>query len=167
MNKMNKSNLQKTIKLSYVIVLSLFSYYIFIGAMYDKNSMYDITHKFLTKNFTKHWYQLCLTEKINSKCVKGRYNDFRVNGKLVVAKNEGIDGYIARSQYNKERKKTELKLVYFNNRNTASQYADSPAKKIVWALFFISLPIIWYSRRYSIPLVNGIMKMFNKGWKKL
>ena len=38
---------------------------------------------------------------------------------------------------------------------------------IMWGLFLIFLPLIWLSRNVSISILNGIMGIFKKGWKKL
>ena len=39
------SNLQKILKLSYVIIFALLSYYILIGSKYERKSVYDRVNK--------------------------------------------------------------------------------------------------------------------------
>ena len=68
---------------------------------------------------------------------------------------------------NKSKKPGELILVYFNDERRAYYLSPPMTKKIIWGLFFFTLPLIWFSRGFSIPIVNSIMKIFNKGWKKL
>ena len=59
------------------------------------------------------------------------------------------------------------KWVYFNDIMIASSKATELASKITWVLFFLTIPLIWFSRGFSLPIVNNVMSLFNKGWKKL
>lgn len=172
MAKKDKSNVQKILKLSYVILLSVLSYYILIGNMYGRKSVYDSVDKIIQNSITKHWYKECLEDKMKEiGCKPKRFDKFQVNGRWIEAKNEskksGLRDYIVRQEYNKGRKSGELKLVYFNDSNRAYYLSPPISKKIIWGLFFLTIPIIWFTRGISISFVNSIMKLFNKGWKKL
>ena len=172
MAKKDKSNLQKILKLSYVIIFTLLSYYILIGSKYENESVYDRVDKIVQNSITNHWFKECLEDNIKEiGCKPTRYEKFQVNGRWINAynqhKRDGIRDYIARKEYNKSKKPGELILVYFND-SRRSYYLSPPiTKKIIWGLFFLTLPLIWFSRGISLPVVNSIMKLFNKGWKKL
>ena len=168
----DKSNLQKILKLSYVIIFALLSYYILIGSKYDRKSVYDRVDKIVQNSITKHWYKECLEDNIKEiGCLPRRFEKFNMNGRWVNAENEskksGLRDYIARQEYNKTKKPGELKLVYFNDSRRAYYLSPPITKKIIWGLFILTLPLIWFSRGISLPVVNSIMKLFNKGWKKL
>jgi len=168
----DKSNLQKILKLSYVIIFTLLSYYILIGSKYERKSVYKKVDKIVQQSITKHWFKECLEDKMKEiGCEPTRYEKFLVNGRWISAdihhKRSGIMEYSARIKYNKSKKPGELILVYFNDERRAYYLSPPITKKIIWGLFFFTLPLIWFSRGFSIPIVNSIMKIFNKGWKKL
>ena len=172
MPKKNESNLQKILKLSYVIIFALLSYYILIGSKYDRKSVYDRVDKIVQNSITNHWFKECLEDNIKEiGCKPTRYKKFQVNGRWISAdihhKRSGIMEYIARNEYNKSKKPGELKLVYFNDSRRAFYLSRPITKKIIWGLFILTLPLIWFSRGFSLSVVNSIMKLFNKGWKKL
>ena len=172
MPKRDTSNLQKILKLSYVTIFALLSYYILIGSKYDRKSVYDRVDKIVQNSITKHWYKECLEDNIKEiGCLPSRFEKFNMNGRWVTAENEtkksGLRDYIARQEYNKTKKSNELKLVYFNDSRRAYYLSPPITKKIIWCLFILTLPLIWFSRGFSLSVVNSIMKLFNKGWKKL
>jgi len=167
------SNLQKILKLSYVIILALLSYYILIGSKYEKKSVFKRVNTIVKESITNHWFLECLEDTISQGgCDPTRHKKFLINGRWISAdihhKRSGIGEYIARQKYNKTKKKGQLKLVYFNDERKRAYYLAPPiTKKITWGLFILTLPLIWFSRGISLPVVNSIMKIFNKGWKKL
>ena len=166
------SNLQKILKLSYVIIFALLSYYILIGSKYDRKSVYDRVDKIVQNSITNHWYKECLVDNIQEiGCLPRSFEKFNINGRWVSAENEskrsGLGDYVARQKYNKTKKEGRLRLVYFNDSRKAYYLSPPITKKIIWGLFILTLPLIWFSRGVSLPVVNSIMKIFNKGWKKL
>ena len=167
------SNLQKILKLSYVIIFALLSYYILIGSKYERKSVYDRVNKIVQSSITNHWYKECLVDNIQEiGCLPRSFEKFNINGRWVSAENEskrsGLGDYVARQKYNKTKKEGRLKLVYFNDERKRAYYLAPPiTKKIIWGLFILTLPLIWFSRGVSLPVVNSIMKLFNKGWRKL
>ena len=166
------SNLQKVLKLSYVIIFALLSYYILIGSKYDRKSVYDRVDKIVQNSITNHWYKECLVDNIQEiGCLPRSFEKFNINGRWVSAENEskrsGLGDYVARQKYNKTKKEGRLRLVYFNDSRKAYYLSPPITKKIIWGLFILTLPLIWFSRGVSLPVVNSIMKIFNKGWKKL
>ena len=167
------SNLQKILKLSYVIILALLSYYILIGSKYERKSVYDRLDKIVQSSITNHWFKECLVDNIEEiGCLPTRHKKFQIDGRWISAdihhKRSGMGEYFARQKYNKTKKKGQLKLVYFNDERKRAYYLAPPiTKKITWGLFILTLPLIWFSRGVSLPVVNSIMKLFNKGWRKL
>ena len=167
------SKLQKILKLSYVIIFALLSYYILIGSKYEKKSVFKRVNKIVKESITNHWFLECLEDTISQGgCDPTRHKKFLINGRWISAdihhKRSGIGEYIARQKYNKTKKKGQLKLVYFNDERKRAYYLAPPiTKKITWGLFILTLPLIWFSRGVSLPVVNSIMKLFNKGWRKL
>ena len=172
MVKKDKSNIQKILKLSYVIIFTLLSYYILIGSKYERKSVYDRVDKIVQSSITNHWFKECLVDNIEEiGCLPTRHKKFQINGRWISAdihhKRSGIFEYGARQNYNKTKKEGRLKLVYFNDSRRAYYLSPPISKKIIWGLFFLTLPLIWFSRGISLPVVNSIMKLFNKGWRKL
>ena len=172
MSKKDKSNPQKILKLSYVIIFTLLSYYILIGSKYERKSVYDRVDKIVQSSITNHWFKECLVDNIEEiGCLPTRHKKFQINGRWISAdihhKRSGIFEYGARQNYNKTKKEGRLKLVYFNDSRRAYYLSPPISKKIIWGLFFLTLPLIWFSRGISLPVVNSIMKLFNKGWRKL
>ena len=168
----DKSNLQKILKLSYVIIFALLSYYILIGSKYERKSVYDRVDKIVQNSITNHWFKECLEDNMKEiGCEPTRYKKFQINGRWISAdihhKRSGIREYSARKKYNKTKKSGELILVYFNDERRSYYLSPPITKKIIWGLFFLTLPLIWFSRGISLPVVNSIMKLFNKGWRKL
>ena len=167
------SKIQKILKLSYVIIFALLSYYILIGSKYERKSVFKRVNKIVKQSITNHWFLECLEDTISQGgCDPTRHKKFLINGRWISAdihhKRSGIGEYIARQKYNKTKKKGQLKLVYFNDERKRAYYLAPPiTKKITWGLFILTLPLIWFSRGVSLPVVNSIMKLFNKGWKKL
>ena len=64
MVKKDKSNIQKILKLSSVIIFTLLSYYILIGSKYENESVYDRVDKIVQNSITNHWFKECLEDNI-------------------------------------------------------------------------------------------------------
>ena len=163
----DKSNLQKITKLSYVIIFTVLSYYIFVGSKYKTDSINDLIREVITNKLTNHWYSKCpANETMSSKCT-GRYEVIEIDGVKIDVNNWTQPTSQIRSKWNKQREYSEFKWIYFNDKSLARDKAWDPADKITWALFLLTLPVVWFSRGFAIPIVNSTMKVFNKGWKKL
>ena len=104
-------------------------------------------------------------------CKPTRYKKLHLNDRWISAyihhTRSGIREHSARKKYNKTKKPGELILVYFNDERRSYYLSPPITKKIIWGLFILTLPLIWFSRGVSLPVVNSIMKIFNKGWRKL
>ena len=82
----------------------------------------------------------------------GKY-DWRVN-----------EMFKALNKYNDKHKKTKkYKLMEFDTYNKRKNYTEI----IMWLLFILSIPIIWFSRNFSIIILNSFMSAIKKGWKKI
>jgi hypothetical protein len=162
----NKSNLQKILTLFYMVIFTVLSYYIFVGSLYKNNSIPNWTHNTITTLTTKHWYEKCPSSFISEGC-RGKYEKIEIGKKTISAKHWTVENSQLIGAYNSTRKSGEFKIVYNHNRLVASENAMNLNEKIIWVMFLITLPVIWFSRGFAIPIVNSTMKVFNKGWKKL
>ena len=162
----NKSNLQKVTKSLYIILLIIFSYYILIGKMYGTDgSVHESIEDFITKKITNHWYSKCPENKTWD--CKGRYEIIEIDGVKIDVNNYTPGTTQILSKWNKQRGYSEFKWVYFNDVMISRSKATDLASKITWALFFLTIPLIWLSRSLSLRILNSMMSLFNKGWKKI
>ena len=164
--QMNKSDTQKIIKIVYFLILTGLSYYFLVGSLYKNNSIPNWTHEIITTLTTKHWYEKCPYSFINDGC-RGKYEKIEIGGKTISAKHWTVENSQLIGGYNSTRKSDEFKIVYNHNRLVASKNAMDLNKKIIWVIFLITLPIFWLSRQLSLPILNSIMKIINKGWNKI
>jgi hypothetical protein len=56
---------------------------------------------------------------------------------------------------------------YSNNRDYAYKKSQKITEVIMWVVFFLTLPLIWFTRDFSIHIVNFSISLVSKGWKKL
>ena len=56
---------------------------------------------------------------------------------------------------------------YSNNRDYAYKKSQKITEVIMWIVFFLTLPLIWFTRDFSIRIVNFSISLVSKGWKKL
>ena len=161
-----KTDFKKIVKLSYVFILSCITYFLLVGSLYKNNSVPDWTHEILTKRLTNEWYMKCPNNRKSLDCV-GRYKQITIDGVTIDANKWTPETSQLRKSWNKNRKNNEYKWIYDNDRMLASQRATDLNQKVIWVIFLITLPIIWFSRQLSVPIVNSIMKIINKGWKKI
>lgn len=161
-----KDNLKKITKISYFFILSFISYYFLVGSLYKYNSIPNWTHNIITTLTTKHWYEKCPYTFISDGC-RGKYEKIEIGGKTISAKHWTVENSQLIGAYNTTRKSGEFKIVYNTDRLIASENAMDINEKLTWIIFLITLPIIWFSRQLSIPIVNSTMKLIYKGWKKI
>lgn len=161
-----KDNLKKITKISYFFILSFISYYFLVGSIYENNSIADWTHEILTKRLTNEWYQKCPHNRMSPDCV-GRYQQITIDGVVIDVNKWTPETNQLRKSWNENRKYNEFKWIYRDDSMLASQKALKLNKKVIWVIFLITLPIIWFSRQLSIPIVNSTMKLIYKGWKKI
>ena len=184
-NLFMKDNVKKTSRLSYIIIMIIFSLFIFIIPNTDDSIIGGYTETLLREKMKSYGFQACPIEKKKTnigvlpylyveKCSPMYTKEIKISGlKLNADKMRKTKGYDPRinqmfttfNEFNEENKfKFKYRMVTYRG------YYEKAKKYtlfIMWASFLISLPLIWLSRNFSISIVNGTMKMFNKGWKKL
>ena len=163
---MNKSNTKKITKLVYFLILTGLSYYFLVGSLYKNNSIPNWTHNIITTLTTKHWYEKCPSNFISGGC-RGKYEKIEIGGKKISAKHWTVENSQLIRAYNSTRKSDEFKIVYNTDRLIASENAMDLNEKTIWFIFLITLPLIWFTRQFSVPILNTTMKTINKGWKKI
>ena len=180
-----KDNIKKISRLSYITIMIIFSLFIFIIPDTDDSIAGNISEQILREKMKSYGFQACPIEikKTNmefmpylysEKCSPMYTKEIEINGlKLNADKMRKTNGYdprinqmfITLNELNEENKyKFKYKMVtYRGYYEKAKRYTLF----IMWASFLISLPLIWLSRNFSISIVNTIMSIFKKGWKKL
>ena len=180
-----KDNIKKISRLSYVIIMIIFSLFIFIIPNTDDSIIGGYTETLLREKMKSYGFQACpIKKKITDmkimpylyveNCSPMYTKEIEISGlKLNADKMRKTKGYdpkinqmfITFNEFNEENKfKFKYRMVTYRG------YYEKAQKYnlfLMWASFLISLPLIWLSRNFSISIVNGTMKMFNKGWKKL
>ena len=177
----SKENIKKISRLLYVVILIILSYSMFWGGR-SNNKLYlgvvgEPTSKFLTKAITKEYFLSCLKDKYRKnpyqkECLGTRKLLININGLLISPKIGEPNAYnrpkesAALQKFNKDPKRKYYYAVYDDVsfvRYDAQRYTNL----IMWGLFILSIPLIWFSRNFSITIVNSIASLVSKGWKKL
>ena len=169
--------MKKISRLSYVIIFCSLSYIFLIG----KGSSYystagELVYDALTNYFTKYSYKVCTKTSIEER-IQQRKNIFpdecfdnkfiiEIDNVKINANDLTLEeiGYV--KKFNDDPKN---KFVYrlTNNSQGALIQAQRPTSIIMWSLFLLSLPLIWFSRDFSIIIVNFCVRLVSGGWKKL
>ena len=175
----NRESIKKISRLGYVIILFVCSYLFFIG---EGSSYYSTAGKSvqrgLTSIFTEHYFVSCrqvkisearppfilpITEKRCSSPEKSIEIDNYIiypNTIMTIQQSEAFKKFNS----NPDRKYT---YEYSNNRNYAYEKSKKITEVIMWILFFLTIPLIWFTRDFSIHIVNFSISLVSKGWKKL
>jgi|SaaInlStandDraft_5_1057022.scaffolds.fasta_scaffold70453_3 hypothetical protein len=167
-----KSNLQKITKLSYAFILACLSYYFLVGSIHKNNSIPDLIKDVLLKKLTKEWYQKCPNNmnryRYNS-CEPRRYTAVELGMRIIYVENHSYQDLLDIEEWNKHRRPDEFIWVYKDDEYgvSMSRKYKSLTKQIIWIIFLLTLPIIWFSRGLSIPILNSITSAINKGWNKI
>ena len=168
--------IKKIRRLSYIILVSILSFSIFLGS-YPSDSLFG-RHimKYLENKFTEYYYTSCLKQKylellIDRNCV-GREKSIKINNVIIFPKtffNLSLQEWEELESYNNNPKnKYEYKLI--SNGPEAYDKARNLTKVLMWIIFLLSLPVIWLTRDlsiYAITLINKVGKLISKGWKKI
>ena len=174
----NRENIKKISRLGYVIILFVCSYLFFIG---EGSSYYSTAGKSvqrgLTSIFTEHYFVSCRQVKISE--AQPPFPPLFGKRCSSPEKSIEIDNYIIypntimtiqqseafrKFNSNPDRKYT---YEYSNNRNYAYEKSKKITEVIMWILFFLTIPLIWFTRDFSIHIVNFSISLVSKGWKKL
>jgi len=175
----NRENIKKISRLGYVVILFICSYLFFIGNSYTYYSPAGKTvQRGLTSIFTEHYFVSCRQVKISEarppffpplteKRCSGREKSIEIDNVIIFPNtmmNPQQYQVFTKFNENPDRKYT---YEYSNNRNYASKKSDKITAVIMWIVFFLTIPLIWFTRDFSIHIVNFSVSLVSKGWKKL
>jgi hypothetical protein len=178
-----KENLKKSSRLVYLISLTIISLFLFILPDRDDSLIGDPIDDFYRDQVRSYAFQYCKIEKKPG--IAGLFKYMYVDkcsrlSKTIEINNIILDAdamyktgkyswrvnemYKAFNEYNEENKNIQKYKIYeFDTYKKAKNYTNIT----MWILFIISLPLIWFSRNFSIVIVNLVMSIIKKGWKKI
>jgi len=175
----NRENIKKISRLGYVIILFICSYLFFIGNSYTYYSpVGESLQRGLTKIFTEYYFVSCRQVKISEarppflpamfeKRCSGPEKSIEIDNIIIFPNtmmNPQQSEAFTKFNNNPNRKYT---YEYSNNRNYALKKSEKITEVIMWIVFFLTLPLIWFTRDFSIRIVNFSVNLVSKGWKKL
>jgi hypothetical protein len=175
----NRENIKKISRLGYVIILFICSYLFFIGNSYTYYSpVGESLQRGLTKIFTEYYFVSCRQVKISEarppflpamfeKRCSGPEKSIEIDNIIIFPNtmmNPQQSEAFTKFNNNPNRKYT---YEYSNNRNYALKKSEKITEVIMWIVFFLTLPLIWFTRDFSIRIVNFSISLVSKGWKKL
>jgi len=176
---MNRENIKKVSRLGYVVILFICSYLFFIGNSYTYYSPAgEPVQKGLTSIFTEHYFVSCRQVKISEarppflpamfeKRCSGIEKSIEIDNVIIFPNtmmNPQQSEAFTKFNNNPDRKYT---YQYSNNRDYAYKKSQKITEVIMWIVFFLTLPLIWFTRDFSIRIVNFSISLVSKGWKKL
>ena len=177
---MNRENIKKISRLGYVIILFVCSYLFFIGegSSYYSNAGKPV-QRGLTSLFTEHYFVSCRQVKISEptppffgamyekKC-SGPEKSIEIDN-LIIFPNTFYSIPQHNEALNKFNKNPDRKYTYeySSNRDYAYKKSQKITEVIMWVVFLLTLPLIWFTRNFSIHIVNFSVSLVSKGWKKL
>ena len=175
----NRENIKKISRLGYVIILFICSYLFFIGNSYTYYSpVGESLQRGLTKIFTEYYFVSCRQVKISEarppflpamfeKRCSGPEKSIEIDNIIIFPNtmmNPQQSEAFTKFNNNPNRKYT---YEYSNNRNYALKKSEKITEVIMWIVFFLTLPLIWFTRDFSIRIVNFSISLVSKGWKKI
>ena len=175
----NRENIKKISRLGYVIILFICSYLFFIGNSYTYYSPAgEPLQRGLTSIFTEHYFVSCRQVKISEarppflpamfeKRCSGIEKSIEIDNVIIFPNtmmNPQQSEAFTKFNNNPDRKYT---YQYSNNRDYAYKKSQKITEVIMWIVFFLTLPLIWFTRDFSIRIVNFSISLVSKGWKKL
>jgi hypothetical protein len=175
----NRENIKKISRLGYVIIFFICSYLLFIGNSYTYYSPAgEPVQRGLTSIFTEHYFVSCRQVKISEaqspffpamfeKRCSGIEKSIEIDNVIIFPNtmmNPQQSEAFTKFNNNPDRKYT---YQYSNNRDYAYKKSQKITEVIMWIVFFLTLPLIWFTRDFSIRVVNFSISLVSKGWKKL
>jgi hypothetical protein len=176
---MKRENIKKVSRLGYVVILFICSYLFFIGNSYTYYSPAgEPVQRGLTSIFTEHYFVSCRQVKISEarppflpamfeKRCSGIEKSIEIDNVIIFPNtmmNLQQSEAFTKFNNNPDRKFT---YQYSNNRDYAYKKSQKITEVIMWIVFFLTLPLIWFTRDFSILIVNFSISLVSKGWKKL
>jgi hypothetical protein len=176
----NRENIKKISRLGYVIILFICSYLFFIGNSYTYYSpVGESLQRGLTKIFTEYYFVSCRQVKISEarppflpamfeKRCSGPEKSIEIDN-LIIFPNTFYSNPQHNEALNKFNNNPDRKYTYeySSNRDYAYKKSQKITEVIMWIVFFLTLPLIWFTRDFSIRIVNFSISLVSKGWKKL
>ena len=182
MSSRNKANINKIARLSYVIILTILSYILFLSW---NSPVEKITYEYLREVKTNHFFITCLKNgwtdpetgsyrpfASKKECSFSGVKSINIDGYEMSVDPDDYNSYVYSPQTEVFRKfnqdpKRGWYYQYSNDNQIAFKKARDITPKIMWGLFFLSIPLIWFTRNFSILIVTLITKGTLKGWNKL
>ena len=176
----NRENIKKISRLGYVVILFICSYLFFIGNSYTYYSPAgESLQRGLTKIFTEYFFVSCRQVKISEarppflpamfeKRCSGPEKSIEIDN-LIIFPNTFYSNPQHNEALNKFNNNPDRKYTYeySSNRDYAYKKSQKITGIIMWIVFFLTLPLIWFTRDFSIRIVNFSISLVSKGWKKL
>jgi len=176
----NRENKKKISRLCYVIIFFILSHSIFIGNSWTYYSFAgEPVYRGLTKIFTQHYFVTCRQIKISEakppffplptfeKRCGGPEKSIEINNVIIFPNTMmTVQQSEAFTNFNNN-PKNNFTYQYSNNENFARREAEKITNIVIWTVFILSLPLIWFTRNFSIRIVNFFISLVSKGWKRL
>jgi|LakMenEpi03Aug12_release.lakeMendotaPanAssembly.Ray.scaffolds.fasta_scaffold191950_4 hypothetical protein len=167
--------IKKIRRLSYVIILTILSYYIFLTSYPKDNLLGKQIYKYFYSINFEPYFKLCLKQKylellIDRQC-SGREKSIKINNVVIYPKLRIYDQKQSEEleKFNSD-PKNRYEYKYDDNQFEAHDKAIKITEIFMWLIFLLSLPIIWLSRDlsiYGITIINKVVKIISKGWNKI
>lgn len=176
----NRENIKKISRLGYVVILFICSYLFFIGNSYTYYSPAgEPIQRGLTSIFTEHYFVSCRQVKISEarppffpplteKRCSGPEKSIEIDN-LIIFPNTFYSNPQHNETLNRFNKNPDRKYTYeySSNRDYAYKKSQKITEVIMWVVFLLTIPLIWFTRDFSIHIVNYSVSLVSKGWKKL
>jgi hypothetical protein len=169
--------IKKIRRLSYVIIMTMLSYYIFLTGYPKDNLLGKQIYKYFYSINFEPYFKLCLKQKylellMDRQC-SGREKSIKINN-VVIYPELGIFSSLS-NESNELQKfnsdpKNRYEYKYDDNQFEAHDKAIKITEIFMWVIFLLSLLVIWLTRDlsiYGITLINKVGKLISKGWKKI
>lgn len=169
--------IKKIRRLSYVIIMTMLSYYIFLTSYPKDNLLGKQIYKYFYSINFEPYFKSCLKQKylelmIDRQC-SGREKSIKINN-IVIYPKVGISNSLSEERdellkFNSD-PKNRYEYKYDDNHSEAHDKAIKITEIFMWVIFLLSLPIIWLTRDlsiYGITIINKVVKLISKGWKKI
>jgi len=177
-----KNNQKKIYRLTYVFAFVLISFFAFVFPKHDRSWFGSFSNDFLGDTvFTVTYFKVCRDRGLSCAPVfidaVGAPREVNIGGTIVSAELWRSRKYFKFIDKNMEWKIPGKAFNDWNKKNPNKIYRPEQLIKkkklktyntiLNYFLFLISISLIWFSRNFSITIVNSLASIVSKGWKKL